>query len=420
MVNGDRRVVAEKLREAGLTAKASRFETCHQSDEGFVYVCHNCGQEMIYVPFSCRVIGCPTCSHVQSAPIREAYEDALLALWLKREAGEWSGRFWFLTFTYRMDDGESVEDALDRVRRSFDSLSRWVLTEYGAGEGGVVTSLEIGPKQLEETGQAGQVHVHAVMALDSPKQIGRYRFIVGKESGHSLIIRADFDKAGEVEKRKIESKWIELVGKDCPVSRVYEVAPGGLPLSVDKDRVKESLERLGLYGDVLKKAVYYNTRATIRSACCELLKYVTKTAKLSPEALAQVIIAFHRKRRVWSFGVFYGKRRKALVDYFEGWKAGNDGRHPFGDRESCKCKKCSHCGGDLALESAWSVSQRDPAGLARALAAYMARPSWLDTGSKSGHAYSWRAPPGLVRWLKRLESGQKPGVTMRVINLNDW
>jgi hypothetical protein len=418
MMKGWRGDVATKLREAGLAKKAERFEQCHQADEGKAYICSKCGHVEGYQPFSCMVAGCPYCSSIQGTPVREAYEDALLALWLKREVGEWKGRFWFLTFTYGVDDDEETATALGKVRKSFDSLAKWIIKTYGAGKSGEVAALEIGPKRLEESGRAGQIHVHAVLVLDSCKQIGRYRFIVGQESGQSLIVRVDFDAQGDIEKQRIEAKWIELIGKNCPVSRVYEVAPGRLPIHVDRGKVTESLERLGLRGDELKKAVYYNTRATIKSVCCELLKYVTKTSRLSPGALAKVIIAFHRKRRVWSFGVLYGKKRKDLADYLKDWMSKNGGKHPLGDRR-CKCQECSKCGGSLQLESAWSIAQRDPAGMAGALRETFTRRGWLDTANNSSGQVSKRAPPALRRWLERLERGQAEG-TARTIDLNDW
>jgi len=416
--HSERKTVADILRAAGLKTKATRFESCHQDGEGKAYVCTTCGHVEGYQPFSCMVAGCPYCSQIQGARVRALYEDALLALWLRRENGAWLGRFWFLTFTYRMDDGEDLAACLVKVRKAFDAMARWLLVTYGHGKGGVVSSVEIGPKQLEELGRAGQVHVHAVVALDSCAQIGRYRFVIGKESKTSIIVRADFEISGDIEKQKIESKWIKLIGKDCPVSRVYEIAPAGLPLHVDRDKVKESLERLGLKGDLLKKALYYNTRATIGSGCRELLKYVTKTGKLSPEALGEVIKAFHRKRRVWSFGALYGKRRKTLADYLQAYIEEHDGAHPFGDRKRCKCDKCSKCGGPVQLDSAWSVAQRDPVGLAGALAQYLVGRLWLDTANKSPGKVSGLAPPGLVRWWRRLSAGAD--LPRLVHNLNDW
>jgi len=416
----ERALVAIRLREAGLKTKAERFELCHNPDEGWVYKCPKCGHVGGYVPLSCMVVGCPYCSSLQGASVRALYKDSLLALWLKREAGEWLGRFWFLTFTYRMDDDEDLQAGLVKVRKAFTELSRWLMATHGHGESGVVASVEIGPKQLEKVGRAGQIHVHAIVALDSCAQIGPYRYIVGRESNQSIIVRVDFDSSGDIEKQKIESKWIKLIGRDCPVSRFYEKAPAGLPLSVDRDKVKESLERLGLKDDLLKKALYYNTGSTISAACHELLKYVTKTGKLTAEALAVVIIAFHRKRRVWSLGILNSsgksKKREKLLDYLKAWIESHGGHHPFGDR--CKCKECSECGELLKLESAWSVAQSDPVGLAGALADYLVGRVWLDTANNPNGKADWRAPPGLVKWWRRLSAGAD--LPQRLHNLNDW
>jgi hypothetical protein len=265
-----RQAVAALLSQVDPEA-ATRYRNCHIEGHGWVEYCpHNVNHYQRFIPCSCMLRICNYCSEYLAGQIRSKYRPVFEAL-EGRERPGWSLKLITLTRSVSLaqDIGQEVLKTLDSAHTLYNRL-------WGSVDGaGGLASLEVG-----EHGQ--KIHVH-------------------------MIVYGGFYWKSEVTERASKSKqYSPIIALACLASLspamiacVTAHAFWGVVIS-GGPYVSETWETLT--GDYIVDV----QRTSAERAVKEGLKYVTKFVSLSPQQLVDLHVALKGRRRIRSWGVFYG------------------------------------------------------------------------------------------------------------------
>lgn len=264
-----RQAVLALLREKDPKA-ADRYGNCHREGHGLVKYCpSDPNHYYCEIPCFCMQRICNLCSEYIAARERARYEPIISAVTKQYRRG-WGLKLVTLTRSIQLsaDIGDEVLKTLDCARDLYYRL-------WGREEGaGGIACLEVG-----EHGQ--KIHVH-------------------------LIIYGMFFWKSEVSERAHKSKKYApllmcsiLAG--CSASIVAAIISHAFwSVEASGEYVSETWQELT--GDYIVDV----QKTTPERAVREGLKYITKFVNLSPAQLVDLHMALKGKRRIRSWGCFYG------------------------------------------------------------------------------------------------------------------
>jgi hypothetical protein len=249
---------------------AERYFSCHRQGYGTVEYCpHDLDHYQHFKPRSCMLRICPVCSEYLAARVRDRYEPAIEKATCVKRPG-WSLKLVTLTRSKQLSSsiGLDVLHTLDSAQKIYNKL--WGRDD---GAGGIAT-LEVG-----EHGK--KIHVHMI--------------VYGKWFWKSEVV----ERAQKSKIIAFPAIFAYLCGLNAAmlasiISNAYwKVNPSG-------EYVSETWE--DLTGDYIVDI----RESSVKTAVKEGLKYITKASKLTPSELVELHLALKGRRRIRSWGCFYG------------------------------------------------------------------------------------------------------------------
>ena len=235
---------------------AHKYEYCHREGHGWVKYCsEHPDHDQVFIPCSCSLRICNMCSPYLAGKMRVRYKPLIEAVAAKRRRG-YKLKLVTLTRSIELseDIGGDVLATLDAAHKLYKKL--WGKDKHS----GAIATLEAG-----EVGH--KIHVHMIV----------YGKFVWKSKASEL---AYLQSRGLDEKSLSGGLYLDEVWQELTGDYIVDI------------------ENVPAY-----RAVY------------EGLKYITKFSNLSPAQLVALHIALKGRRRVRSWGCFYGVSQEIEDDY---------------------------------------------------------------------------------------------------------